>query len=125
MDQNAKKIQSQRLRNRMIEALEICSSLEDISQLGSHETLEIAKDYLPHEDSYTDKIFSTEEQAALAIFASALRGAESATHQVTWDRVWFEKQEEWLTLIAASANARSIFERRGRFDEEQIDPKAK
>ena len=110
----------QRVRNRMIDVLEIAASFEDIARWGTFEVINRWEDWYhgPDPAFFAEPVFSPEELRQIDVFTAAW----DATPQI--DEPQFFKSEEihglthWQRFRAAAQEALSIFEKRGRFSED-------
>lgn len=113
---------SQRIRNRVIELLELHSSLEDLARLGAFEVVCMVDDCLPLNYDEAPKVFSTREKETIAEFIKLADAATSITAENTWDIQWFKSSREWLHLSEFAIQSLGIFLDRGRFSEENEEP---
>lgn len=118
MEDISQQLLYQRLRNRVIELLEMHSSFEDIAALGAFEMINMVDDWLPLDYSEAPKVFSEKEKEVVSQFIEFAEVAAEATNSDTWDVEYFKGAEEWVRLSEFSKNALAIFEKRGRFSEE-------
>ena len=118
MEDISQQLLYQRLRNRVIELLEMHSSFEDMAALGAFEMINTVDDWLPLEYSEVPKVFSEKEKEAVSQFIEFAEVAAEATNSDTWDVEYFQGTEEWVRLSEFSKHALVIFEKRGRFSEE-------
>lgn len=124
MENISRTLLDQRLRNRVIELLELCASFEDIATLGAFEVINMIDDWLPLESDKalnvfeTSKVFSENEKQATAQFFKLMENAAEVTDQDCWDVAWFESSSEWVELSKFSKETLEIFAKRGRFSEE-------
>lgn len=118
MTADSKYLVYQRIRNRVIELLEMYASLECVAQFGAFGIIEMHDDFLPIEFSEIPDVFTTEEQAAIANFTALVEQASAATITDTSDLEWLVDSEEWWSLSVFSKQALKVFIKRGRYEEQ-------
>ncbi|WP_146132753.1 hypothetical protein [Hasllibacter halocynthiae] len=118
MEEISKQLLYQRLRNRVIELLDLYSSLDDIATLGAFETIDMVDDWLPLDYAAAPKVFSEKERVVIAKFLMLSNAAADATDEDTWKVDWFRDSEEWVNVSRFSEQALAVFCERGRFSEE-------
>ncbi|MEM8647598.1 MAG: hypothetical protein AAGF86_14790 [Pseudomonadota bacterium] len=118
MEDISQQLLYQRLRNSVIELLEMHSSYEDLAALGAFESINMVDDWLPLDYSEAPKVFSEIEKEVVSQFIAFAEAAAEATKSDTWDVEYFKSAEEWVRLSEFSKHALAIFEKRGRFSEE-------
>ena len=118
MEEISRQLLYQRLRNRLIELLDIYSSFDDIATLGAYEMSEMVCDLLPLNYEEAPKVFSEKEKEVIARFIELADGAADATKEDTWNVDWFKNSEEWVNVSNFAKQALAIFSKRGRFSEE-------
>ena len=118
MEEISRQLLYQRLRNRLIELLDMYSSLGDIATLGAYEMIELVGDLLPLDYDEAPKVFSEKEKEAISKFAELAEKASDATKEDTWSVDWFKTSEEWVSVSNFAKQALVIFSERGRFSEE-------
>ncbi|WP_299985836.1 hypothetical protein [uncultured Ruegeria sp.] len=118
MEEISRQLLYQRLRNRLIELLDMYSSLDDIASLGAYEMIELVGDLLPLDYDEAPKVFSEREKEAISKFAELAENAADATEEDTWSVDWFKSSKEWVSVSEFAKQALVIFSERGRFSEE-------
>ncbi len=108
----------QRLRNRIIELLELHSSFEDIAMLGAFEAVNLVYDWLPLDYEKAPKVFSMKEKEAVTQFLRLLESAADAAEENTWNAQWFKDSSEWSALLNFSRQSHAVFMERGSFSED-------
>jgi hypothetical protein len=109
----------QRMRNRVIELLDLYSSLEDVAKFGAFEVLEMVDDWLPLDYEKGPQVFSVSEQDVISSFLKLKETASDCTVNDVWDVRWFEKSEEWSNISKFAMQSHALFMVRGRFSEEK------
>lgn len=119
MDEISNQLLYQRLRNRVIELLELYSTFEDIAQFGSFETIEKVFDWLPIDFDIVPLVFSEQEKETVIGFIRLVGEASDATQENTWDVDYFRSSKEWCQLRHFAESALQTFLARGRFSEDE------
>lgn len=119
MDEISRQLLYQRLRNRVIELLELYCSFDDIAKLGAFEAINMVDDWLPFDYDEAPKVFSEKEKGAVREFLQLWDGAADATDEDTQDVAWLESSVEWVRLSKSAKRALHIFSERGRFSEDE------
>ncbi len=109
---------SQRLRNRVIELLDLYCSFDDLARLGAFEAINMVDDWLPLDYDKAPNVFIEKEKKAIAEFIHFFEEASNATDEDTWDVNWFRSSNEWVRLCAFAKNTLTILLERGRFSED-------
>lgn len=118
------KLLHQRLRNRVIEVLEIASSPESIAEFGAFGTIDWLDDFLsttPNDEPAANDVYTGEERMALARVTEAFEAASDVTDVDLYDAGQIAAIVEWQNLIAVSNGALDVFAKRGKFSEDEID----
>ncbi|WP_170765313.1 hypothetical protein [Ruegeria lacuscaerulensis] len=118
MEEISRQLLYQRLRNRLIELLDMYSSLDDIATLGAYEMIELVGDLLPLDYDEAPKVFSEKEKEAISKFTELAKNAADATVEDTWSVDWFKSSDEWVSVSEFAKQALIIFHERGRYSEE-------
>jgi hypothetical protein len=118
MEKISRQLLYQRLRNRVIELLDMYSSFDHIATLGAYEMIDMVDDWLPLNYEEAPKVFSEKEKVAIAKFMELAAGAADATKEDTWDTAWFKNSEEWVSVSEFAQQALVVFSVRGQFSEE-------
>lgn len=119
MDEISQQLLYQRLRNRVIELLDLYCSFEDIAKFGAFEAINMVDDWLPLDYDEAPKVFSQKEKDAIREFLELWDMAADATDEDTQDVAWLEGSAEWVRLSKSAKRAFNIFSERGRFSEEK------
>ncbi len=118
MDEISQQLLYQRLRNRVIELLDLYCSFHDIAKFGAFEAINMVEDWLPLDYEEAPKVFSQKEEDAVREFMELWDVAADATHEDTQDVAWLESSVEWVRLSKSAKRAFRIFSERGRFSED-------
>lgn len=118
MEEISRKLLYQRLRNRVIELLEVYSSVEGIASMGAFEMINMVDDWLPLDFDEAPMVFSDKEKEVIAKFIRLVNSASDTTDEDTWDTEWFRASKEWVRLSEFAKVALIVFSERGRFSEE-------
>ena len=118
----------QRVRNRIIEVLELTSSFEE--QLAYEKAVQIA--YVPDEvieqwgdwvnahtlKDFTHPVFSVDEATAINLFNDMSNEIIKDIPKPTPDLATLQRSEPWLHLRQAAMACLDVMNRRGRFPED-------
>jgi hypothetical protein len=109
----------QRLRNRVIEVLDMFSDQSSVEKIGSDEIIEFWYDYVDDEklSFYDEPVFTKNELNALKRFHNLLECSYKKVPS-TWLLTELASCEPWLQLRASAKVELEIFLSRGRFSEE-------
>jgi len=118
MDEDNQQLLCQRLRNRVIEVLDLYCSFDDLAKFGAFEAINMADDFLPVDYEIAPKVFSQKEKDTVADFVKLLETASDATDLDISNVAGFESSSEWVQLCQAAKQAVLIFSERGRFSED-------
>lgn len=119
MEQISQQLLFQRLRNRVIEVLELHASLEGVVASGTFEVVNIVEDWLPLDYEKAPKVFSEHEKEAITVFLRLSEAFAEAALENKWDKGWLRTSAEWLALSKYSEDALAVFMQRGRFQKKQ------
>ena len=115
----SRKIVEQRVRNRLIEWLEVLTSYEaDPPQFDLNELLNQWDDWNPPESSYAADVYSATEVEHLALVAGALGGFCKATPPSISVEADALVTPEWMALVLAGRSALTELHLRGRLSED-------
>ena len=117
MEEISRQLLYQRLRNRVIELLEMYSSLENIASFGAYEMINKVDDWLPLDYEKAPKVFTETEKEVIAEFIGLVSIASDATHNDTSNLEWLKASVEWNRLFEFAQKALTVFSERGRFSE--------
>lgn len=114
MNEISDTVLKQRLRNRLIEALENFFDDKAIISLGTNEIMKIWYDYADNEQIafYDEPIFSSAELNQIKSFSSLLDFSYESIPS-SWQLREIESCLEWKTLASAARDAYDIFMKRG------------
>ena len=122
MDEISRQLLYQRLRNRVIELLNLYSSFDDLAKIGAFAAINMVDDWLPLDYEEAPDVFIEQEKRAIGEFIKLLEAASNATDEDTWDVNWFKTSDEWIRLSAFARSTLSMLLERGRFSEEIEEP---
>ena len=122
MDEISRQLLYQRLRNRVIELIELFCSFDDIAKFGAFEVINMADDWLPLDYDRAPNVFTNKEKEVIAVFIQLVEAASNVTDEDTWDVNWFESSSEWVQLTSSAKVALAVLLERGRFSEEIEEP---
>jgi hypothetical protein len=122
MEEISKQLLYQRLRNRMIELLDLYCSFDDLAKLGAFEAVNMVDDWLPLDYDEAPNVFNQQEKRAIGEFINLFEAASNATDEDICDVNWFMSSDEWIRLSAVAKSALSVLLKRGRFSEEIEEP---
>lgn len=118
MDEISQQLVYQRVRNRVIEVLELYCSLDDLAKFGAFEAINMADDWLVLDYKKAPKVFNQKERDAVGDFMKLWDVASNATNEDISSVAEFESSMEWVRLCETAKQAVLIFSERGRFSEE-------
>ena len=118
MDEISQQLLYQRLRNRVIDLLDLYCSFDDLAKIGSFEAINMIDDWLPLDYDKVPNVFIEQEKRAIEEFIKLFETVSNATDEDIWEVNWFKSSDEWIRLSAAARNALSVLFERGRFSEE-------
>lgn len=109
----------QRIRNRIMEYLDLASDPVAHARFGPDAVVNYWEDWQAADwaASYPDPVFTAAEREAMAAFDAAWRVA-AATPDPMPPLEQLTGLAAWQQLVAAAGKALSVFNRRGRLDEE-------
>lgn len=109
----------QRLRNRIIEMMDLLSNSECVEKIGTDEALESWFDYVDEDklNFYDEPIFSKEEKESIKDLHKHI---ESTYDDIptTWDKSEIAFCQAWSKVVMLSNKGYQVFLKRGTFDEE-------
>lgn len=120
MDEISDTLLKQRLRNRIIEVLDMLSDSDDtIKKLGTDEAMECWFDFVDEEkiDFYDEPIFTGPEIMAIKELHQLI-GVSYDSVPSTWNPSDVALCESWAKIVAAANMAFNLFQKRGFLDEE-------
>jgi len=111
---------NQRIRNRIIEVLEITTSYEEQEKHGGDEVINMWEDWVDDEriGDYVEPVFTKKEQERLAEFHKAWNYVSNHTPQFLPDISELKKNNDWTNLMASASDALAVFRQRGKLSEE-------
>ena len=111
---------NQRIRNRIIEVLEITASYESQEKFGADEVINMWEDWVDDDriGKYVEPVFSKQEQACMIEYHNIWNYVADHTPQCLPDISELKGNEYWLSLMATASKALSIFNQRGKQSEE-------
>jgi hypothetical protein len=118
MEVASKKIVCQRIRNRIIEVLELVSSFDDVAKIGAFEAINLCYDYLPFQNFRSFDVYSNTEILLLDKFATQLHETSNLTTYDIQDKKVLEKSEEWTKLRLVSIKTVKLMNELGKFSED-------
>jgi hypothetical protein len=119
MEQISPQLVYQRLRNRVIELMEMHFTAEDAAALGAFELVNMVDDWFPLTYDAAPKVFNAKEKDAISDFLRQAAVAADATVIDTWDAEWFKNSPEWSALFKVAQEVHAILMQRGRFSEDE------
>lgn len=119
MKEISRQLLYQRLRNRVIELMELHTSVKDIANLGAFEVLNMVDGWLPLNYEEAPKVFNKNEKAAITSFLKLANVAADVSVEDTWDVQWFNNSAEWSELSTFARQSLAVFMVRGRFSEDR------
>jgi hypothetical protein len=111
---------NQRIRNRIIEALEIYLSIEFQERFGLDEVINIWEDWVDNErmPEYTEPVFTKQEQFAITNFHKQWEKVCKNTPQIMPSVKAMIEDKNWIQLINIAEETLKILLLRGRLSEE-------
>lgn len=122
MDQISQQLLYQRLRNRVIELLELYCSFDHLAKIGAFEAINLVNDWLPLDYAEAPNVFTEQEQRAISAFLKRYERASEATDEDIRDANSFKASDEWIRLSTVAEEALTVLLERGRFSEEIEEP---
>ncbi len=121
-DEVDKTLVLQRIRNRIIEHLELSSSYEEQENYEISEVINGWEDWVidSWEKDYVEPVFSIEEQKSLKKFDKVWNNTAGSTPDPLPQMDELFKLKEWQTLVLNAKNALAVFSKRGKFSEDVI-----
>jgi len=121
MEHVSNRLLHQRLRNRVIELLDLHSCPDAVSRFGAHEAINLVDDFLPLDFHDAPGIFSEAEQLAITSFLILVDRASDVTDTDHLTTDWFTDSPEWGALSNFSRRTYNLFMVRGVSNEERED----
>ena len=111
---------NQRLRNRIMEVLDVYTSIEDQARLGPDEVINMWEDYVDNErlKEYIEPVFTLEEQQAIKQFHNSWNKICDETPTYMPDILDLINNKNWLHLIKHAKEIYALFNKRGYLSEE-------
>lgn len=122
MEEISQQLLCQRLRNRVIEVLDLYCSFDDLAKFGAFEAINMVDDWLPLDYDKAPNVFIEREKGAIDEFIRCFKAASNVTEEDNLDVNWFKSSEEWFHLSAAAKDALLVLLERGRFSDEMEEP---
>lgn len=112
---------NQRIRNRIIETLEVYVSVEDQKLFGPDEVINMWDDFVDDERlaTYDEPAFNKQEQLAISVFHNNWNRVCDNTPQHMPPIEQLVKEQYWVQLMNDAREALLILAIRGRLDEDQ------
>lgn len=120
MDKQTEQLQYQRIRNRIIELLEIMTSFSEQEKLGADEVVNMWQDWVDDErlHNYIEPVFSTEEQCSLAKFNTTWQEVTDRFPQFMPGIADLRTNKDWLHMMHEANTTLQSFNLRGKLSEE-------
>ena len=118
MEQVSRQIVHQRIRNRVIETLEMVSCLEEVSKYGAFWIINTTDFLVPTDFDDCAGVFDEAERSAIDRFRDLMDKVSDATPDDFFDIDRFRASSEWSAVERCAAEALQIFNRRGLFSED-------
>ena len=118
MEEISRQLLFQRIRNRLIETLEMVSCLEGVAKYGAFWIINTADFLVPCDFDDCPGVFDEAERSAVERFWVLLDQASNATPEDFFDIAQFKASSEWVALERYAGEALQVFMRRGRFSED-------
>ena len=111
---------NQRIRNRIIEVLEITASYEEQEKFGSDEVVNMWEDWVDDNRiiDYLEPVFTKQEQECLAEFHKTWNYVADHTPQILPNISELKQNEYWSALVDAASKALVVFSQRGKMSED-------
>ncbi len=113
-------LQKQRIRNRIIEVLEMTSSKSDLKKIGADSIVNMWEDWVDDEiiKEYREPVFTKQEQKALLAFHSRWKSVTDNTPKDMPPITELLLNKYWLQLMASAKTTLDVFSQRGRLKED-------
>lgn len=111
----------QRLRNRVMESLEMLRDGVSVDEIGTAEVINIWYDYVDGEERlsfFREAVFTEEELASINEMMEVMETNCEAV-PCTWAQRDLAFCEPWSNIVFTANKALLVFEKRGRFDEDR------
>ena len=118
MDEISQQLLFQRLRNRVIDLLDLYCSFDDLAKFGTFSVINMVDDWLPLDYEEAPEVFTQKEKDAVGEFLKNWDEAANATNEDIWSVAEFESSIEWVRLSKTAKEAFLVFSERGRFSED-------
>ena len=121
MEKTSEKLIHQRIRNRIIEVLEIMASYDKQERFGGDELLNLWEDWVDEErlGSYREPVFTLPEQEQLSKVQHFWLLAAENTPNPLPDISELMSNDDWAALQVSASDALAVFSFRGKFSEER------
>jgi len=109
----------QRVRNRLMDVLEVAASFEDTAKFGTFEVINWWQDWYHMDDLalYGEPAFTADEQRQIAAFAKAWSETADVEESNIFDAEKLNALPHWRRFREAAQVALQVFELRGRLSE--------
>lgn len=118
MEEISRQLLFQRIRNRVIETLEMISCLEDVAKYGAFWIINTTDFLVPSDFDGCPGVFNEAERVAVERLWVLLDQVSIATPDDFFDVDRFKASSEWGALESYAGEALQLFMRRGRFSED-------
>ncbi|MDH5181629.1 MAG: hypothetical protein OEZ39_00325 [Gammaproteobacteria bacterium] len=120
LSDDEKQLVYKRIRNRIIDVLEVTASLDKQAEFGANEVVNLWEDWVDDEQliHYMEPVFSREEQIAMADYHGQWKSVVDAFPQQMPKLEMLHKDQHWLDLTAAAHRLLQVFAKRGRLIED-------
>lgn len=120
MDEVSDKIILQRLRNRVMDSLKMLSDGVSVDEIGTDEVINIWYDYVDEEklSFFREAVFTEQELDSITEMMKVMEANCKAVPS-TWAQRDVALCESWGNIVLSANKALSVFEKRGRFDEDR------
>lgn len=110
----------QRVRNRLIDVLEVAASFEDIAKFGAFEVINWWEDWYRPDDPafYGEPVFTPDEQGQIARFSKVWNETADVKESNIFDADKLKALPHWSRFREAAESALQVFMQRGRLSEE-------
>ena len=125
----SKTLGAQRLRNRIMEVLELAGSFEEQAEYQEsvsfvsvpNEVINQWEDWVhpPIQENYCEPVFSEQEQRAIQEFHEVWNAVADATPNPLPSLQVTQRLDEWERLRSSAISAMEVFTIRGRFPEDE------
>lgn len=119
----SERVVGQRIRNRVIEYLELASSFDqqrdfDRRVCAAHEIIEMWVDWTGPDHQFADDVYTDDERKALSLFHTDWEMAANATSGSAPRIVEVQQRVEWQRMRASAEQALATLMQRGKLSEE-------